>query len=101
VLVAIGVDADGHRQMLGVAEGQKEDLEGWRCFLRHLKDRGLAGVQLMISDACLGLVEAPAELFPEAEWHACAQDLGGPTTTANGRIGTMDQRSASGRSATF
>jgi putative transposase len=67
VLVAIGVGADGHRQILGVAEGQKEDLEGWRGFLRHLKDRGLAGVQLIISDACLGLVEAAAELFPEAQ----------------------------------
>jgi putative transposase len=71
VLVAIGVGADGYRQILGVAEGQKEDLEGWRGFLRHLKDRGLAGVQLIISDACLGLVEAAAELFPEAQWQRC------------------------------
>ena len=58
VLVAIGVGANGHRQILGVAEGQKKDLEGWRGFLRHLKDRGLAGVQLIISDACIGLVES-------------------------------------------
>jgi putative transposase len=71
VLVAIGVGNDGHRQILGVAEGQKEDLEGWRGFLRHLKERGLAGVQLMISDACLGLVEAAAELFPDAQWQRC------------------------------
>jgi transposase-like protein len=71
VLVAIGVGADGHRQILGVAEGQKEDLEGWRSFLRHLKDRGLAGVQLIISDACLGLVEAATELFPDAQWQRC------------------------------
>jgi transposase-like protein len=71
VLVAIGVGADGHRRILGVAEGQKEDLEGWRGFLRHLKDRGLACVQLMISDACLGLVEAAAELFPTAQWQRC------------------------------
>ena len=71
VLVAIGVGTDGHRQILGVAEGQKEDLEGWRGFLRHLKDRGLAGVQLIISDACLGLVEAAAELFPDAQWQRC------------------------------
>ena len=71
VLVAIGVGADGHRQILGVAEGQKEDLEGWRGFLRHLKDRGLAGVQLIISDACLGLVEAAGELFPDAQWQRC------------------------------
>jgi transposase-like protein len=71
VLVAIGVGSDGHRQILGVAEGQKEDLEGWRGFLRHLKERGLAGVQLIISDACIGLVEAAAELFPGAQWQRC------------------------------
>ncbi len=67
VLVAIGIGADGYRQILGVAEGEKEDLEGWRGFLRHLKDRGLAAVQLIISDACRGLVEAAAELFPESQ----------------------------------
>jgi putative transposase len=71
VLVAIGVVADGHRQILGVAEGQKEDIEGWRGFLRYLKDRSLVGVQLIISDACLGLVEAAAELFPDAQWQRC------------------------------
>ena len=71
VLVAIGVGTDGHRQILGVAEGEKEDLEGWRGFLRHLKERGLRGVQLIISDACLGLVEAACELFPEAQWQRC------------------------------
>jgi len=54
-----------------VAEGQKEDLEGWRGFLRHLKERGLAGVQLIISDACIGLVEAAAELFPDTQWQRC------------------------------
>ncbi len=71
VLVAIGVGADGYRQILGVAEGQKEDLEGWRSFLRHLKERGLQGVQLIISDACIGLVQAGEELFPEAQWQRC------------------------------
>jgi len=58
VLVDIGVGTDGFRQILGAAEGQKEDLEGWRGFLRHLKDRGLKGVRLIISDACRGLVVA-------------------------------------------
>jgi len=71
VLVAIGVGTDGFRQILGVAEGEKEDLEGWRGFLRHLKDRGLKGVQLIISDACRGLVEAAPEFFPEARWQRC------------------------------
>ncbi len=71
VLVAIGVGADGFRQILGVAEGQKEDLEGWRGFLRYLKERGLSGVRLIISDACLGLVEAATELFADAQWQRC------------------------------
>lgn len=71
VLVAIGVDQDGYRQVLGVAEGAKEDTESWRQFLRHLKERGLAGVELFISDKCLGLVEALAEFYPEARWQRC------------------------------
>src|SRR5438046_3158915 len=71
VLVAIGVGTDGYRQILGVAEGQKEDLEGWRGFLRHLKDRGLKDPRLIISDACRGLVEAANEVFPETDWQRC------------------------------
>ena len=71
VLVAIGAGADGYRQILGVAEGEKEDLEGWRGFLRHLKDRGLTTPRLIISDACRGLVEAAHELYPEARWQRC------------------------------
>ena len=72
VWVAFGVGTDGFRQILGVAEGEKEDLEGWRGFLRHLKDRGLKGVRLIISDACRGLVEAVGEVFPQADWQRCA-----------------------------
>jgi len=68
VLVAIGVDRDGYRQVLGVVEGAKEDAESWRQFLRHLKQRGLSGVQLVTSDKCLGLVEALGESYPEADW---------------------------------
>src|SRR5271165_1769496 len=47
LLVAIGVREDGYREILGVVEGMKEDTESWRSFLRHLKQRGLAGVQLV------------------------------------------------------
>ena len=72
VLAAIGVDQDGFRRMLGVAEGHKEDKAGWLGFLKHLKERGLQGVRLMISDACLGLTEAIAEVFPDADWQRCA-----------------------------
>jgi transposase-like protein len=71
VLVAIGVADDGHRDILGVVEGTKEDLESWRQFLRHLKERGLSGVQLVTSDKCLGLVEALGEFYPEARWQRC------------------------------
>jgi putative transposase len=71
VLVAIGVRADGYREILGVVEGLKEDAESWRNFLRHLKQRGLAGVRLLVSDKCLGLVEAWSEFYPEAAWQRC------------------------------
>ena len=71
VLVAIGLGIDGYRHILGVAEGDKEDRSGWLGFLRHLKDRGLNGVQLIISDACVGLVDAAAEVFPDARWQRC------------------------------
>jgi putative transposase len=71
VLVAIGVNAEGFREILGVMEGAKEDTESWRQFLRHLKERGLRGVRLLISDKCLGLVEALGECFPQACWQRC------------------------------
>ena len=71
VLVALAVRADGHREILGVVEGAKEDAESWRSFLRHLKERGLQGVRLVISDKCLGLVEAVGEVYPEAAWQRC------------------------------
>jgi putative transposase len=71
VLVAIGVNREGYREILGVCEGMKEDTEGWRQFLRHLKQRGLTGVQLAVSDKCLGLVEALGEVFPDARWQRC------------------------------
>ena len=71
VLVAIGVRADGHREILGVVEGLKEDTESWRNFLRHLKQRGLSGVRLFVSDKSLGLLEALGEFYPEAAWQRC------------------------------
>jgi transposase-like protein len=71
VLVAIGVSQDGMREVLGVAEGMKEDKASWLDFLRWLKGRGLNGTRLFISDCCLGLVEALGECFPEAAWQRC------------------------------
>jgi transposase-like protein len=71
VLVAIGVAEDGYRQVLGVAEGAKEDKAGWSGFLRHLKKRRLADVELVISDACLGLMESVGDFYPKAKWQRC------------------------------
>lgn len=71
VLVAVGVNEDGYREILGVAEGTKEDKASWRNFLRYLKERGLSGPRLIVSDKCLGLVEALGEFYPEAQWQRC------------------------------
>lgn len=71
VLIAIGVGTDGYRRVLGVVEGAKEDKAGWSGFLRHLKQRGLSGVRMFISDACLGLVESIGDFYPEALWQRC------------------------------
>jgi putative transposase len=71
ILVAIGVNQDGFREVLGVCEGGKEDKASWLSFLRHLKQRGLQGTKMFISDKCLGLVEALGETFPEAAWQRC------------------------------
>ncbi len=71
LLVASGVNAEGYREILGICEGAKEDKSGWSGFLRHLVDRGLSGVELIISDACRGLVESIAEYLPDARWQRC------------------------------
>ena len=71
VLVAVGVDSDGYREILGVAEGSREDKESWQNFLRYLKDRGLHGVKLVVSDKSTGLVEVLGDFFSEAKWQRC------------------------------
>jgi putative transposase len=71
LLVAIAVNVEGYREILGIVEGAKEDKAGWSGFLKHLKERGLRGVRLIISDACIGLAESAAEFFPEAGWQRC------------------------------
>src|SRR5262249_23371546 len=71
LLVAIGVNESGYREILGICEGAKEDKSGWSEFLKHLKERGLKGIRLITSDACIGLAESAAEFFPEAAWQRC------------------------------
>ena len=71
LLVAIGVNAQGYRDILGICEGTKEDKAGWGNFLKHLKERGLKGVELITSDACMGLYASAAEYYPDARWQRC------------------------------
>jgi putative transposase len=71
VVVATGVAADGHREVLGFDVGDSEDGAFWTAFLRSLKTRGLAGVQLVISDAHAGLKAAIASVLLGAAWQRC------------------------------
>ena len=71
ILVAIGVNQDGYREILGAAEGMKEDYESWKSFLVWLKERGLKGVRLFIGDKNLGMLETIGEVFPKAKYQRC------------------------------
>jgi putative transposase len=71
VVHAVGVNADGHRETLGIDVITTEDGAGWTAFLRSLVARGLSGVQLVISDAHAGLKDAVAAVLPGASWQRC------------------------------
>ena len=70
-VIATGVNAEGHREVLGVDVFTTEDGAGWTAFLRSLVARGLTGVQLVISDAHEGLKDAIAGVLPGASWQRC------------------------------
>ena len=71
VLVAIGVDDTGHREVVGVAEGMKEDGASWEQFVRSLIERGLRGVRLVVGDRCAGLVATVNSMLPDARYQRC------------------------------
>jgi putative transposase len=71
VVIATGVAADGHREVLGFAVGDSEDGAFWTAFLRSLKARGLTGTQLVISDAHAGLKAAISAVLLGAAWQRC------------------------------
>ncbi|GHU88924.1 IS256 family transposase [Spirochaetia bacterium] len=71
ILAAIGVNDEGYREVLGAAEGMKEDKASWVSFFQWLKGPGLTGVKLIIGDKCLGMMEAVGETFPEAKYQRC------------------------------
>ena len=70
-LVATGVNADGHREILGVQVTTSEDGAGWLAFFRDLTARGLSGVKLVTSDAHAGLTAAISATLPGACWQRC------------------------------
>ena len=71
VMVAIGVNEDGFREVIGCAEGFTESKECWRDFLSWLKSRGLRGVRMVVGDKAAGMVGSIAEVFPEAKYQRC------------------------------
>jgi transposase-like protein len=71
VVIAVGVNADGHREVLGFDVITTEDGAGWLAFLRGLVARGLSGTALVISDAHAGLVDAVRSTLTGATWQRC------------------------------
>ena len=71
VLVAIGVGKDGHREVIGVAEGMREDSASWEQFFRGMIERGLKGVRLVVGDRCAGLVSTVDSMLPKARYQRC------------------------------
>jgi transposase-like protein len=94
VLVAVGVNADGRREILGVDVSTSEDGSGWLAFLRGLVARGLSGVKLVISDAHGGLRDSIASALPGAAWQRCRTHfmrnlLQRVPRSAQGLVGTL------------
>lgn len=71
ILVAIGVNEDGYREVIGAMEGMKEDKASWTEFFKWLKSRGLSGVKLVIGDKCLGMLESIGDVYPDAKYQRC------------------------------
>jgi len=71
VVIATGITAEGGREILGVDIGDSEDETFWTRFLRSLKDRGLSGVRLVISDAHAGLKASIRKCFTGSSWQRC------------------------------
>jgi len=71
VLIAIGVNEDGYREVIGCAEGYTESADSWREFLLSLRDRGPRGVRMVTGDKSAGMLGALQEVFPEAMYQRC------------------------------
>lgn len=71
MLIAIGVNEDGYREVIGCAEGYTESADSWREFLLSLRERGLRGVRMVTGDKSTGMLGALQEVFPEAMYQRC------------------------------
>lgn len=71
ILVAIAVNEDGDREVLGAAEGMKKDKVSWVSFFQWIHNRRLNGGKLVVGDKCMGMLEAVREVFPEAKYQRC------------------------------
>ena len=90
VLIACGVDAEGRRDVLGCSVSLSEAEVHWRAFLADLKDRGLYGIELIVSDAHEGLQAARRAVFPSVPWQRCQFHL---QQNAGHYVPTMGMRS--------
>ena len=71
IMVAIGVNDNGDREVIGCAEGFTESRDSWKEFLLWLRGRGLAGVRMVTGDKSLGMLGALEEVFPQAKYQRC------------------------------
>lgn len=71
ILVALAVNEDGYRDVLGAAEGMKEDKASWVSFFQWLKNLGLEGVKLIVGNKCLGMLDAVGEVFSYEKHQRC------------------------------
>ena len=97
VFIAIGINGEGRRQVLGVELSNRESRSSWKAFVMGLKTRGLHGVEFVVSDDHAGLKRAIRELLPEAVWQRCyVHSSATPSTTCRGRLTMIAARSSAG-----
>jgi len=71
ILVAIAINENGYREVLGTTEGMKENTASWISFFQWFRSCGLYGVKLAVGDKCLDMLEAVGAVFPEAKYQRC------------------------------
>jgi putative transposase len=91
ILIAVGIDPDGTRSVLGVSVALSEAEVHWRHFLQSLQQRGLHGVHFIVSDDHAGLAAARTAVFPSVPWQRCQFHL---QQNAQAYIPRLDQRAA-------